>query len=144
MALAAVQDGVVGPPDGAEVVLGDRHDGRGTDPAHDLPHVEAERLHLVEAGLEDAGGDLHAPCETCRRCHDEGELMWIEPRLGGHPGRDLVGGDHPGLEHEHAMLGLFGIRELLEQVLLHARVSAQRARSHREELAHRHSPAGIL
>ena len=44
-------------------------------------------------------------------------------------------GSVAALEHQHAVVGLLRVAELLEQLALHPRVRPQRARAHREELA---------
>ena len=57
---------------------------------------------------------------------------------------DFRRGQLPSFEHQDAVLGVFPVGQLGEQFLLHPRVSAERARSHREVLAGRDRPAGIL
>ena len=72
--------------------------------AHHPAHVEPERLHLVQPGLEDPGGDLDAAREARRRRDHERELRRLEPRLLGHPRGHLVGRKRAPLEHQHAVV----------------------------------------
>ena len=66
------------------------------------------------------------------------------PRLLRHPGRDLIVRKRAGLENQHRLLCLLLVPQLLEQLALHPRVRPQRPRPHREELAHRDRPSGVL
>src|SRR5881396_3618823 len=125
--------------------LRDRGQRGGPDPAHDLLQVEAERVHLVEPGLEDARGDLHAAGEARRRRHHEGELPRLEtPCLLGHPGGYIVRRRGARFEHQHAAPRGLGVAELREQLLLDARVGAQRPRAHCEVFPDLDRPAGVL
>src|SRR2546430_1094959 len=142
--LAAVQDAVVGAADGPDVVLRDGRERRRADAAQYLRHVEAQRVHLVQPGLEDAGGDLHAAGEARGGGHHEGQLRRREPRLLPDPGGHLVRGRGPGLEHQHAALRPFRIAEFGEQLFLDPRMRTQRPGPHREVLSHLDRPPGVL
>ena len=55
------------------------------------------------------------------------------PALRRNPCGHIVGRKRASFEHQHAARGVLGVTELGEQLLLDARLRAQRARPHREE-----------
>ena len=113
-------------------------------PLVDLRHVEPERLHLVQAGLQDAGRDLRATGQARGGGDDEGQLGGGEVGLPGDVLDHGVGRQVAALQHQHAAGRLLRVVQLLEQLLLDPRVGPERARSHREVLVHLDRPAGVL
>ena len=142
--LAAVEHAVVGAADRAQIVLRRRRERCGARRAHDAPDVEAERLHLVEARLDDARHHLHAARQARRRRHGKGEPRRLDARLRRHPVRHVVGRQRAGFEHEHAVRPVLGVPEALVQLLFDPRLGAQRARPHREVALGGDGPAGVL
>ncbi len=67
-----------------------------------------------------------------------------EPGLFGHPCCHRFGRQRASLQHQHAVLGLLFVAQLLEQLLLDPGMRPERPRAHREELVHRDGPAGVL
>ena len=88
----------------------------------------------MQAGLEDTRDDLHAAGEARRGRDREGQSRRAAtPALPRHPCGDFVGRQRAAFEHEHAARRVLRVAEFREQLLLHARLRAQRPRAHREE-----------
>jgi hypothetical protein len=98
----------------------------------------------VQAGLDDARDDLHAASQTRRRRNGKRDLCRFDSGLARDPFRDRIGRQRSPLEDQHAPLPILAVPELREQLLLDARLRAQRTGSHGEKAFRVDRPAGVL
>ena len=83
---------VVGPADGAQVVLRRRCEGRGSERTDDPFDVETDGVHFVEAGLRSTLATICTPpAEAGRWRNDEGDPFGRDVCPARHPCRDIVG-----------------------------------------------------